>query len=122
MLLSREIRFAIVDHYDDRITNSWSGWPATTMLAPHYSMKCVIDGTPDETGYICNIKDLDELMRAAVASEIKSGIEGLTIFQLFQKLVERCLQDWNSNAARRPRRPADWAICCSDARARSIAC
>lgn len=98
MLLSREIRFALVNDYHDTITNSWSGWPATTSLAPQLTLTCVIKGEPNETGYICNIKDLDNLLRQAVTAQIRSGFDNLSFFQLLQKLYDRCVQQWDSAA------------------------
>lgn len=98
MLLSREIRFALVDQYKEKITNSWSGWPATNMLAPHLALRCTIEGTPNETGYICNIKDLDHLLRTAVTQQIADGLKALTTAQLLRSIYDRCRQQWKHAA------------------------
>lgn len=98
MLLSREIRFALVENYVDTVGNSWSGWPSTIAIAPHYRLQCVIDGQPNETGYICNIKDLDVLLRAAVTAQIREGFDQLTIFQLLARLQHRCRDSWEHTA------------------------
>jgi 6-pyruvoyltetrahydropterin/6-carboxytetrahydropterin synthase len=75
--LSREIRFAIVppdqlgrldqneQHPSDGIqaANSWAGWPSTNLIVPRLVLRCVVEGQPNsKTGYLCNIKRLDELL------------------------------------------------------------
>lgn len=74
MRLSREIRFALVP--PDKIPsgkpgNSWAGWPATNLVVPQLVLRCVIEGDVDpKTGYLCNIKVIDELLRSIVMSNL----------------------------------------------------
>ena len=71
--LTREIRFNLVDantiNFDDRpaITNSWGGWPAATHLSPYLVFRATVEGTADlQTGYLCNIKYIDQALRQSV--------------------------------------------------------
>ncbi len=73
--LSREIRFALVDDQaqisDRKTANSWAGWPATNLIVPQLVLRCVIAGQPDpRTGYLCNIKILDDLLRKIVVDQL----------------------------------------------------
>lgn len=68
--LSREIRFALLPTnvvYPPSASNSWGGWPATSMAVPQLNLRAVIAGAPDSvTGYVCNIRVLDRLLREVV--------------------------------------------------------
>ena len=72
--LSREIRFALLPRdmaYPATATNSWSGWPTTNLAVPHLNLRAVIAGEPDPvTGYVCNIKILDRLLREVVTESL----------------------------------------------------
>jgi 6-pyruvoyltetrahydropterin/6-carboxytetrahydropterin synthase len=74
IVLSREIRFALVppDRINDRATaNSWAGWPATNLIVPQLVLRCAVEGEPDpETGYLCNIKEIDDLLRSIVITKL----------------------------------------------------
>ena len=71
MQLSREVRFALADAKQDKITNSWSGWPSTNLLVPRLSVITIVEGEPeDHSGYICNIKLIDDLVRKILTQHI----------------------------------------------------
>lgn len=72
--LSREIRFALAlptDGDNGESKNSWAGWPTTDTIAPQLKLQLVISGTPDEaTGYLCNIKLIDQMLRKIVTEDL----------------------------------------------------
>lgn len=75
--LSREIRFALVspeelaNQQDSPPPNSWSAWPATDRIVPHLKLAAVLIGSPDpNTGYLCNIKIVDQRLREIVTRRI----------------------------------------------------
>ena len=71
MQLTREVRFAVLEDYVSKITNSWSGWPTTSRLVPRLSLLTTVEGEPEaKSGYICNIKLLDDLVRDVVTEEV----------------------------------------------------
>ena len=68
--LSREVRFSVdrdwAGHieFSRPVTNSWGGWPSAVGLVPYLALRAEVVGEPDaRTGYLCNIKLLDELIR-----------------------------------------------------------
>jgi 6-pyruvoyltetrahydropterin/6-carboxytetrahydropterin synthase len=66
MRLAREIRFSLVPETleGQRPINSWAGWPGTDALAPYLTLRATLTGPIDpSTGYLCNIKDIDALLR-----------------------------------------------------------
>lgn len=94
--LSREIRFALVPHnqISDRATaNSWSGWPATNLIAPQLVLRCVVSGEPDPiTGYLCNIKDIDGLLRVVVTQTM---IPDFSASQTAESLIQNAFSEVN---------------------------
>lgn len=98
--LSREIRFALVANNDARITNSWSGWPATLNVAPHLVLYCTVAGeVDDQTGYLCNIKELDELMRGVICEEIIPDFSnGTSADRVLVAIYRYCQSRWRSSA------------------------
>ena len=72
--LSREIRFALLPSdrtYPSQTSNSWAGWPATNLAVAQLKLRAVIQGEPDPvTGYVCNVKLLDRLLREVVAEAL----------------------------------------------------
>jgi 6-pyruvoyltetrahydropterin/6-carboxytetrahydropterin synthase len=97
--LSREVRFALNADYDARITNSWSGWPATLNVVPHLVLTCTAAGEMDgQTGYLCNIKVLDDLMRGVITDTIipKFGVQ-LRADELLGEIYRHCQLRWQSN-------------------------
>jgi 6-pyruvoyltetrahydropterin/6-carboxytetrahydropterin synthase len=77
MRLSREIRFALVPPdqlMEGRPGNSWAGWPSTNLVVPQLVLRCVIDGQVDPaTGYLCDIKVVDQLLRSIVTGHLIQG-------------------------------------------------
>ncbi len=76
----REIRFSLrVDPHPP--ANSWAGWPRAAGGAPFVALQVQVAGTPDPTsGYLCNIQQLDRLVRGQVIPallELGPGIAGL---------------------------------------------
>ena len=68
--LTREVRFSVDRDWAGRIessrpiTNSWGGWPSAVGLVPYLRLRLTVAGQPDpRTGYLCNIRELDELTR-----------------------------------------------------------
>ncbi len=69
--LTREVRFSVdrdwagqID-FDRPIHNSWGGWPSAVGLVPYLCLRASVTGSPDPvTGYLCNIKRIDELLRS----------------------------------------------------------
>ena len=60
----REIRFSVGPEPAGPVHNSWGGWPAAADVAPFLILRGTLQGQPDaRTGYICNIKVLDQHLR-----------------------------------------------------------
>jgi 6-pyruvoyltetrahydropterin/6-carboxytetrahydropterin synthase len=72
--LAREIRFALSPREmisSRKESNTWAGWPASDRLVPHLILRCVLQGQPDpETGYLCNIKIVDEMLQQIALDRI----------------------------------------------------
>ncbi len=68
MELTREIRFCLNPAgLNQPVTNSWAGWPSLTTIAPWLKFRCTVSGTVDPvSGYLCNIKLIDDAIRQAV--------------------------------------------------------
>ncbi len=69
--LTREVRFSVdLSPLGDegsgaRVGNTWAGWPAAMGLAPYLKLQATLAGEPDPvTGYLCDVKVLDNLIRA----------------------------------------------------------
>lgn len=64
MHLTREIRFSVGSPGGGAVTNSWAGWPSAAGLQPYLILRATVEGAPDpRTGYLCNIRDIDRLLR-----------------------------------------------------------
>lgn len=91
--LSREIRFALAPRGDisaHRPTNSWAGWPSTNLVVPHLVLRCEIEGEVDEpTGYLCNIKVVDDLLREIIVKRVISKYDGTQTAETILRLVYR---------------------------------
>jgi len=64
--LMREIRFMLTP--PERVStgrrNSWAGLPTTDTIAPYLRLRAIVSGEPQQvTGYVCNIKVIDEFLR-----------------------------------------------------------
>lgn len=106
--VSREIRFNLVS--PDQFTgqkpaNSWVGGPATNRLVPRLCLRCTVEGPIDpKTGYLCNIKILDKLLRDAVAGTLRlnssnNSSQELTAESFLLTLVAQCRELWQHPAA-----------------------
>lgn len=69
--LTREVRFSIDRDWAGRVelsqpkSNSWAGWPSAVGIVPYLCLRATVAGMPDATtGYLCNIKVIDDLLRA----------------------------------------------------------
>ena len=100
--LSREIRFALVppDQITDRKTaNSWAGWPSTNLIVPHLVLRCTVEGDPDpQTGYLCNIKEIDDLLRSIVTRELIQSKNDLpTAEAMLTRVYSAAKSAWKSH-------------------------
>ena len=97
--LSREIRCSLAPP-GSTIRNSWAGWPATESLTPFLILRCVVKGTPNpQTGYLCDIKDLDGLLRDIVLNDLVPGqASNQPYFNLLATTYSRAIQKWDSPA------------------------
>ncbi|HRX87079.1 MAG TPA: 6-carboxytetrahydropterin synthase [Phycisphaerae bacterium] len=58
------------------ITNSWGGWPSGGGLAPYVVVRVTVAGAVDpRTGYLCNITEIDRVVRARVIPAVRSRWE-----------------------------------------------
>lgn len=94
--LSREIRFALArpgQTLSRANANTWAGWPNSLLLVPHLELRCVLAGEPDPvTGYLCNIKTIDDLLQDIVINgliptywQATNGIEAAEILQMIHQ-------------------------------------
>ena len=102
MRLSREVRFAITPNYDSTISNSWSGWPSTDVLAPRLSIITTVEGQPEEqSGYICNIKIIDDLIRKVITEDVIPQFSpNQTAEQILKKIFDCSQNQWNVSNVR----------------------
>ena len=70
--LTREIRFFLRrDPLPDRVPNSWVGWHDGLAIAPALRLRITVSGRVDrQTGYVCNIKTLDDALRKTINQQI----------------------------------------------------
>lgn len=73
MRLTREIRFSLIEMpAGTPVTNSWAGWPSSDSLGPYLTLRATVSGTVDpRTGYLCNIRQIDELLREQAIPRIR---------------------------------------------------
>lgn len=99
--LTREIRFSLVSNDDPGpVTNSWAGWPSTNRIAPFLVVSCTVSGQADpETGYVCNIALLDELLRDIVVRTLIPGYEpAQTAEQMLLNVYRHATSNWQNKA------------------------
>jgi len=104
--LTREVRFSVdrdwAGHIDFArpITNSWGGWPSAVGLVPYLRLRATVAGEPDPlTGYLCNIRELDELIRRFAIPHAAAELERCG----WRLSAERLLQAvWRAVAERTP--------------------
>jgi len=94
MKISREVRFALLPNYEEQISNSWSGWPTANQLVPRLSLITVVTGEPEKkSGYICNIKLIDDLVRNVITNDVIPSFDPTyaaerVLHQIFQQSCE----------------------------------
>jgi 6-pyruvoyltetrahydropterin/6-carboxytetrahydropterin synthase len=77
--LTRAVRFAINQRPDDQLrgkpTNGFAGFPSLTGLGHYFALQMTLEGPlqPD-SGYLCNIKDIDNAVRQSAIPLIESRI------------------------------------------------
>lgn len=98
--LSREIRCALTADVSD-VRNSWAGWPISHQATPHLAVRCVVCGTPDpQTGYLCDIKELDRLLRTIVVGELIPDMARASNFEaMVSTIFSRAVERWDSAAS-----------------------
>ena len=76
MKLMRELRcVSSLPEHERRGTNSWAGSTRADCLAPHWTLRVVVDGPVDPvTGYVCDVHALDSLLREHVIPVLRAGI------------------------------------------------
>ena len=99
--LSRETRFALVPPGEadtGQHKNSWAGWPATDLIAPQLRLQLIIAGTADvQTGYLCNIKVIDEMFRDIVINDLAaSDTQPMSAETMLNITWQRTLERWPS--------------------------
>lgn len=102
--LSRETRFALVPTREAGSTkpiNSWAGWPTTNLIAPRIRLQMIVGGDPDPvTGYLCNIKVIDDLLRQVVTrSVLPMADQAMTAESLLQLVFREARQGWDQALA-----------------------
>src|SRR5438034_4177489 len=81
--LTREVRFAVNggeedDQLDRPPTNSFGGYPSLTGYGPFLTLAVTLAGELDpRTGYLRNIKDIDDAVRRHVIPGIRADVLGL---------------------------------------------
>lgn len=106
ILLTREVRFSVdrdwAGHveFDRPITNSWGGWPSAVGLVPYLLLRATVAGEPDaRTGYLCNIKIIDDLLRTHAIPHAAAQLRR----HGWRMAAERLLADvWSRVAGRTP--------------------
>jgi 6-pyruvoyltetrahydropterin/6-carboxytetrahydropterin synthase len=104
--LTREVRFSVdrdwAGHveFSRPVTNSWAGWPSAVGLVPYLCLRATVAGRPDPlTGYLCNIRTLDELLRRHAIPHAAEQLER----HGWRLPAERLLADvWKRVAPRTP--------------------
>lgn len=101
--VSREIRFSLVPPQDfsgHKPANSWAGGPATNRLVPRVNLRCIVEGPIDpQTGYLCNIKLIDDLLRKVVTETLRQNGSNEFVAESFLIAVAgHCRQLWEHAA------------------------
>jgi len=112
--LSREIRFALLPTENippRKLANTWGGWPSGNLIAPHLTLSCEIFGIVDPlTGYLCNIKVIDDLLQAIVLeSLIPAYLDNplaTSVQSMLRRAYDQLIARWNNSAEVLP--AVDW--------------
>ena len=113
--LSRETRFALVppDQIgDSESKNSWAGWPSTGLVVPQLTLQMIVSGVPDsQTGYLCNIKVIDDLFRQIIVESLIPTAAKATLSggQLLAIVWELACEKW-PEVVQRPSETIDQAL------------
>ena len=108
--LSRETRFALIPpaavdsgllKNSGPFKNSWAGWPASDLIAPQLRLQLIVAGTPDpRTGYLCNIKVIDDMFRNIIVNDlISAAAKPLTAEAMLDIAWKRSLALWPTTVA-----------------------
>ena len=95
MRLIREIRCYPSDGVD-AVANSWAGTGRETAFAGYRVLRAVVEGPVNpRTGYLCDIKEIDRLLRTVVAPCLRRGAEdagslAAGLAEAFPKAAARC--------------------------------
>lgn len=90
--LTREFRFSLADSDADldRVANSWSGWYSSNRIRPYLKFQLTAKGeVQGDTGYLCNVKLLDSVLREYVQGVIVSKMPPETYEALLVDAVEK---------------------------------
>ncbi len=74
MRLMREIRFSLgPESPSERASiNGWAGMPGSDAICPHLILQAVVSGPVEKrTGYLCNIKLIDKLLRENAVEHLR---------------------------------------------------
>src|SRR5688572_27833985 len=89
MKLTREIRFSVGSAPTHPVSNSWGGWPAAVGIQPYLTLRATVTGKPDpHTGYLCNIKVIDGLLRERSIPLVNQMAAHSTAERLLQVIAE----------------------------------
>ena len=90
--LTREIRFFLrSEPLPDRVPNSWVGWNDRLVIAPPLKLRITVSGAVDrQTGYVCNIKTLDDALRETINQQITTKRDSTNrLDELLARLANR---------------------------------
>jgi 6-pyruvoyltetrahydropterin/6-carboxytetrahydropterin synthase len=94
--LTREIRFSLpvqATAVQRPVLNSWAGWPSAQLRTPTVVLRTTLRGTIDrQSGYLCNIKQIDEAVRQDVVSEIVRNAVEIKDASAFLRFARQQLQ------------------------------
>jgi 6-pyruvoyltetrahydropterin/6-carboxytetrahydropterin synthase len=87
MRLMREVRCFAGAEADSPVLNSWAGTGTSADLGTFWTLRAVLEGPVDgRTGYLCDVKDVDRLLRQIVAPRLAS-VAPLSVSALAQAML-----------------------------------
>jgi 6-pyruvoyltetrahydropterin/6-carboxytetrahydropterin synthase len=77
MKLMREVRCFLSEPGEEPgAFNSWAGYPGSDKVVPYVTLRATVSGTVDpQTGYLCNISEIDSLLRGTVVPRIRKSAQ-----------------------------------------------
>ncbi len=73
-----------------RPLNGWAGWPASNLVVPQLKLQLIVAGDPHpQTGYLCNIKIVDQLLRQIVTRRLIPAYDGSQTAEQLLRIVSR---------------------------------